>query len=107
VVQTSRLTEKLEILQLATVSASTYGEAVQTYKVVQTIYASILAEKGNTSFDSPGTTYNNSISFYGRYIPMLNKKDFRIRYCEEDYRIEEITHVSRNAATIIRCVNTV
>jgi head-tail adaptor len=103
-IQTARLTEELTILEIQT-SASTIGAVVETLVPVRTIYGTILNERGNLSFSGPGNVYNNQISFYCRFIGILNKKAYKIRYKEEDYSIEEITHVSRSAATIIRISN--
>jgi hypothetical protein len=102
-VQTARLTERL-ILKELTVSANTYGEVISIYRPVATIYASITSQRGSTSFNAPGTTYSDSISFYMRYLGILEKKKYIVEYGLNDYEIENITHVSRNAATIIECV---
>jgi head-tail adaptor len=101
-VQTNKLTELLTIKEL-TVSATTYGEAIETYKPVLYVYGSIINQKGNTTFTAPGAVYNDAITFYLRYLPILQKKKYRIEYGGKDYEINNVTMVQRNAATVIDC----
>lgn len=101
-ISTRRLTEKLTILEIA-MSASTIGQPVETLTPVLTVYGSILNEKGSMTFNAPGNVYNNALSFYLRYLSIIDKKKYKIQYRDETYRIDEITHVQRNKATIIRC----
>jgi hypothetical protein len=67
--------------------------------------ASILSEEGNMNFTAPGRVYNNSVAFYTRYLAMMNKKSFRMRYQDTVYKIEGVTDVARNQATVIRISN--
>lgn len=100
-IQTSRLTEKLDLLQL-TSSATTYGTTVPFWKTVGTIFGSILVERGQKSYDQlPGAIYETDIRFYLRYNPVLDKKMYRIGYQGHIYKIVEIATVQRNQATII------
>jgi SPP1 family predicted phage head-tail adaptor len=100
-IQTNRLTELIKIKVLST-SGSSYGEVIETYKPVLDVWATVLTEKGQMSFNAPGNVYNNTISFYMRYLPIVERKKYRVEHDGQDYEIEEITHVSRRAATIIR-----
>ncbi|SKC53509.1 head-tail adaptor protein [Ohtaekwangia koreensis] len=103
-IQTNKLTELLKVKELYTVSATTYGEPIESYKTVATIYATITNQRGNISFNSlPGNVYSDSISFYMRYFPAC-KKGTRIEYNCQDYEVINFTHVQRNQATIIECI---
>lgn len=103
-IQTSKLTEMLKVKELCAVSATTYGEAIETYATIATIYASITTQRGNTTFNNlPGNVYSDSISFYMRYYPSC-KKGIRIEYNCQDYEVINFTHVQRNQATIIECI---
>jgi len=103
-IQTNKLTELIKAKELYTVSATTYGEAIETYKTIATLYASITTQRGNTSFNNlPGNVYSDSISFYMRYFPAC-KKGIRIEYNCQDYEISNFTHIQRNQATVIDCI---
>ena len=102
-IQSNKLTELITIEQL-TVSGNSYGEQVQTWSTIYKGYFSLLNDSANTKFDD-GSNYVNSISFYGRFIPNLQKKGVRIIYNDLEYQIDEITNVQRNRAIIIRCIN--
>jgi head-tail adaptor len=102
---TARLTEILVIKQLTT-SASTEGIAVQYWRPVKTIAASITNQRGNLAFDSEylGATYTDNVSFYCRFQRGLKKKETRIEWQCKDYEVINITTVQRNVATVIDCV---
>ena len=103
-VQAAKLTEKLIFKEL-TVSATTYGETIETFKPVLIVYASITNQKGNTNFNQlPGNVYSDDISFYMRYIPITDKKKYRIEYNSNDYEITNVTSIQRNRATVIDCI---
>jgi hypothetical protein len=105
-IQTNRLTEKLFIYEIAS-SGSTIGAVVETLTLVNTIYASLLNQRGDTNYTKlPGAVYNDQISFYCRYLNLSNKKKYRVEYQSKMYYVLEINTVGRNEATIIRCSNT-
>lgn len=100
-IQTNKLTEKL-IIKHITTSASTYGEVVNIYKPICTVFASITSQRGNMAFnENNGNIYNDNISFYMRF-KNLDKKKTVIEYNCEDYQINNITNIGRTA-TIIDC----
>src|SRR5687768_5195214 len=104
-VQAAKLTERLIIKEL-TISATSYGEAVEIFKPVLIVYASISNQRGNTTFNQlPGNVYADSISFYLRYLPITDKKKYRIEYNGDDYEITNISTVQRSRATVIDCIN--
>ena len=101
-VQTNRLTELLVLKEL-TVSATTYGEAIEIYRPIKALYASITTQRGDRNFTAPGAVYTDSISFYTRFFDVSDKKKLRVEYNGDDYVIENITTVQRNKATILEC----
>ena len=101
-ITTSRLSEKLEIQELV-ISASTYGEAVESWKTVRVIYGTQTIQKGKLidgTFEQSAMDY---LSFYCRYTPLL-KKGVRIMYNGEPYKIFNTNTVTRNQATIIELI---
>jgi len=102
---TARLTEKLTIKELTT-SATTEGIAVQYWRPIKTIAASITSQRGNMTFDGEylGETYTDNVSFYCRYIRGLKKKETRIEWNCQEYEIINTATVQRNVATVIDCV---
>jgi len=104
-INTSRLTERLEIFEI-TSSASTIGEVVETLTRVKIVYASLLSQKGDVDYNKlPGAVYEDVIVFYCRYLPISSKKKYRLEYNGNSYYISEINHIGRNEASIIRCTN--
>jgi hypothetical protein len=104
-IDTARLTERITILQQS-ISATTMLERVETYTPVKIIAATILNQRGSTSFDN-GYVYSDRLSFFVRYLPIISladKKKFLIEYNCQRYEIENITTVGRREATIIDVV---
>ena|SRR5882762_3298970 len=97
-----QLTELLEIQSLI-VSASTYGEVINTWVTVRKVKASIIKQKDEYKYQQGINPMMDSISFFMRYIP-LNTKGNQILYENEAYKILSITDVPRNKNTIIECV---
>jgi head-tail adaptor len=104
--QTNRLTEKLEIKRLVS-SGTTTGLVVNVWVTVQTIYATLQNQRGNLGVNSTylGDVYEDTVSFYSRYIN-LEKKKTRIYWNCKEYEVTNITHVGprRTEATIIDCI---
>lgn len=102
-VTTSRLSELVSIQKLA-VSGNTFGAPVEVWSHFANVYMSINTQRGNTNFTAPGNVYNDSISFYGRYIPIA-KKGFRLIYKGDVYEFTNVTVVQRNQAIILDCTS--
>ena len=104
-IQTNRLTEKLTIKELIT-SATTEGIPVKIWVTRKTIYATLLNQRGNFNFDSTylGDTYEDTASFYCRYIDLPKKNTLVTWNCKE-YSIMNISHTGprRKSETIIDC----
>jgi head-tail adaptor len=100
-IQTAKLTERLVLKEIA-FSATTAGEVIEICRPIAVVYASIVNQRGDAGFKSnTGLVYTDNISFYMRYRN-LDPKSTVIEYNGEDYGIDNITHVSRNA-TVIDC----
>ncbi len=104
-IQSARLTELL-IIQRLDVSGTSYGGVIENWCDYKTVYASIITQRGNTSFND-GNHYQDTISFYLRWIP-LQKKGYRIKYkgnCNDFtyYEINNLTTIQRNQALVIDC----
>jgi SPP1 family predicted phage head-tail adaptor len=102
-VTTSKLTERLEIQQLV-LSATTYGEGVETWQTVRVIYGTQTAQKGKlykNNFDQYDMDF---IEFYCRYTPLL-RKGTRILYKGDAYKIYNLNTVTRKQATVITLIN--
>lgn len=112
---TARLTERIEIQKLSTTTVDS-GIVQQSYETINIVYASILNDAANesnqnvnTSYNR-GTTINDSVRFYLRYLPLTYdlklKKQFKITWNDNEYFVTSIKHVGRTA-TIIQVSATV
>jgi head-tail adaptor len=99
--QTCRLTERIQLLKYTT-SATTFGGVVEFWKPSRTMFMSLTNQRGDRSFNDQSHLYQDSISFYGRYAGDHDKKSTRIKYKCDEYVIDNITHI-RKEATIIDC----
>lgn len=107
-IQTNRLTERFEIQKLI-VSANTYGAPIDIWQSVRIVNGTILSQRGNQNFNGAyqGDVYSDNLSLYFRYLPNISKKDTRLFHIktQQVYEPINITHVSRNQATVIDCIS--
>jgi SPP1 family predicted phage head-tail adaptor len=99
---TSRLTERITI-EKQVVSATTFGGLIESWQDYRTVYATISNQKGNKFDSSTGPVYDDSISFYMRYIQLDGTKGFQIRYNNKYYEIINYTVIGRNKDLVIDC----
>lgn len=102
---TAKLTERIEIL-LTEYTTDSIGSPVESTRTIAKVAASITTQRGNNRFstDVSGFNYEDNISFYLRYRQLDKpKKQYRIKYKEQVYRIINITTVQRNKALVIDC----